>query len=150
VVFDIAKGAIPAVVGRFVFDDYGAAGAGAAAAIVGHVYPVFAGFRGGRGLASAFGGVLALTPLIGVALPVVAVVIIGASRYMSLMSVLVTPLAAIAIIAAAFAGRVPWAVVPFAVFATVFILYTHLPNIRRLLAGTEPKIGRGGDRAATG
>ena len=47
---DVAKGAAPVLIGRFLFDDYGVATAGAGAAVLGHVWPVFAGFRGGRGV----------------------------------------------------------------------------------------------------
>src|SRR5262245_54592739 len=64
VIGDVSKGAIPALVGQFLWDDTGVAAAGAAAAIVGHIWPVFAGFRGGRGVATAFGGILALAPFV--------------------------------------------------------------------------------------
>src|SRR5690606_9565476 len=85
VVADIGKGAVPALIGRLVFDSYGVGAAGASAAMIGHVYPVFSGFRGGRGVASAFGGVLVLTPLIGLALPIAGALIIAGTRYVSLM-----------------------------------------------------------------
>ena len=49
-----------------------------------------------------------------------------------------------------FAGVEPPAYAWFGLAAVVLIEYMHLPNIRRLLAGTEPRIGRGGDRSATG
>lgn len=147
---DIAKGAVPALVGRFVFHDDGVAAAGAGAAIVGHIWPVFAGFRGGRGVASAFGAILGLTPLIALFFPLIGAVLVIPTRYVSLMSVLGTPIAAGIVVVGAIGG---WQPVPFAVeavFATALIEYKHLPNIRRLLAGTEPRIGRGGDRPASG
>ena len=147
---DIAKGAVPALVGRFVLHDDGAAAAGAGAAVVGHIWPVFAGFRGGRGVASAFGSVLGLAPLIALLFPLIGAALVIPTRYVSLMSVLGTPIAAGIVVVAAVAG---WQPIPFAaeaVFVTLLIEYKHLPNIRRLLAGTEPRIGRGGDRPATG
>jgi glycerol-3-phosphate acyltransferase PlsY len=150
VVGDISKGAVPAILGRFAWDEPGVAAAGAGAAIVGHVWPVFAGFRGGRGVATAFGGVLALTPLVALAFPLVAALIIGVTRYVSLMSVLVTPLAAAVVGGLALAGIEPPAFAYYALFAMALIEYMHIPNIRRLLAGTEPRIGKGGDRPATG
>ena len=150
VVGDIAKGTVPALLGRYLFDEPGVAAVGAGAAIVGHNWPVFAGFRGGRGVATAFGGILGLTPLVALAFPVAAILVVGATRYVSLMSVVVTPLAALVVGIAAITGDLPAPYAYFCIFATVVIEVMHLPNIRRLLAGTEPKIGRGGDKAATG
>ncbi|MEO6396880.1 MAG: glycerol-3-phosphate 1-O-acyltransferase PlsY [Tepidiformaceae bacterium] len=147
---DISKGALPALVGRFVFHDDGVAAAGAGAAVVGHIWPIFAGFRGGRGVASAFGAVLGLTPLLALFFPLIGAALVIPTRYVSLMSVLGTPLAAGIVVVAAIVG---WQPAPFAaeaVFAALLIEYKHLPNIRRLLAGTEPRIGSGGDRPATG
>lgn len=147
---DLSKGLLPALIGRFVFDEPGIAAAGAAAAIFGHVFPLFAGFRGGRGVATAFGGILGLTPLIALAFPFIAAAIVLPTRYVSLMSVVGTPIAAAIIVVSASAGWVSPAYAVFALIAVVIIEYMHLPNIRRLLAGTEPRFGQGGDRPATG
>lgn len=147
---DISKGAVPALVGRFVFDNDGAAAAGAAAAIVGHIWPVFAGFRGGRGVASAFGAVLGLTPLVALLFPIIAAALVIPTRYVSLGSVVGTPIAAGIVVIGSLLGSIPPPFAIYAVFATVLIEYKHIPNIQRLLTGTEPRIGRGGDRPATG
>jgi glycerol-3-phosphate acyltransferase PlsY len=149
-IMDVAKGVAPAVIGRFVFHDDWVAACGAGAAIVGHNWPIFAGFRGGRGVATAYGGVLGLTPLIALIFPVIALLLVVPTRYVSLMSVVGTPIAAAIVVAAAIAGWEPAAFAFFAVFATILIEYQHVPNIRRLLAGTEPRFGQGGDRPATG
>lgn len=148
-ILDIAKGAVPALVGRYLFDSPEAAAVGAGAAVVGHIWPVFAGFRGGRGTASTYGGVLGLMPLISLAFPVVGVVLIAATRYVSFMSVVGVPICAAAICVLAITGNVEPAYAWFAVFATALVEFKHIPNIRRLLNGTEPKIGRGVDRPAT-
>ena len=150
VVLDISKGAVPALLGRFVFDSDAAAAVGASAAIVGHNWPVFAGFRGGRGVAAAFGGVLGLTPLLGpIALAIAALVIVP-TRFVSLMSIVTVPVVAGIFIILASTGDIPASTAWFGVFATALIEFLHIPNMRRLLAGTEPKIGRGGDQPATG
>lgn len=149
-VLDIAKGALPAVVGRYVFENEGAAVAGACAAVVGHVWPVFAGFRGGRGVASTYGGVLGLAPLVSLGFPVVGALLIGATRTVSVMSVVGVPLCAGVLAVAAALGWTEWWYVAFALFATALVEYKHIPNIQRLRAGTEPKIGQGGNRPATG
>ena len=150
VIGDISKGTAPALIGRFVFDDDGVAAAGAAAGIAGHIWPLFAGFRGGRGVATAFGGVLGLTPLVAIAFPILGAVVIGTTRYVSLMSILVTPIAVAVLIVLAATSVESWAFAVFGLIAVGLIEYMHLPNIRRLLNGTEPKIGKGGDRPATG
>lgn len=147
---DVSKGAAPALIGRFVFHDDWVASLGACAAIVGHIWPVFAGFRGGRGVASAFGGILGLSPLIALIFPVIALLLVIPTRYVSLMSVVGTPIAAAILVVGALAGWGEPAFAFFGIFATALIEFKHIPNIRRLLAGTEPKIGRGGDRPATG
>ena len=149
-ILDIAKGAVPALVGRYVFDNDGAAVAGAGAAVVGHVWPVFAGFRGGRGVASTYGGILGLAPLISLAFPVVGALLILGTRYVSVMSVVGVPVCAALIALAAALGWTEWWYFAFALFATALVEYKHLPNIQRLRSGTEPKIGQGGNRPATG
>lgn len=149
-VADIGKGVIPAVIGRTVFDDQGVAAAGALAAIVGHVWPVFAGFRGGRGVATAFGGAVGLAPVLAIAFPLVAAIILATTRYVSLMSTVGTAVAGAVLVAAWLFFDEPGATALFAAGAVALIEFTHLPNIRRLLAGTEPRIGQGGDRPATG
>ena len=147
---DIGKGALPALLGRFVFGDDWVAAAGAAAAVAGHVWPVFAGFRGGRGVASTYGGVLGLTPILSLAFPVVGLLLILSTRVVSVMSVVGTPICALAVILSALFFDQPWAFAAYAVFATLMVEYKHIPNIRRLLAGTEPRIGQGGGQPATG
>lgn len=149
-ILDIAKGTVPALVGRYVFDNDGAAAAGAAAAVVGHVWPVFAGFRGGRGVASTYGGVLGLAPLLSLGFPVIGLVLVVATRYISVMSVVGVPICAALVVLAAALGWTEWWFAAFALFATALVEYKHIPNIQRLLAGTEPKFGQGGSSPATG
>lgn len=150
VVADISKGAVPALIGRFVLDDDGAAAAGASAAIVGHIWPVFAGFRGGRGVAAASGAALGLAPIVGLVALVIAALVLAQTRIFSLMSILTVPAAAVILVVLAIADKEPTSTAVFAVVATVLIETVHIPNIRRLLAGTEPKMGRGGEAKATG
>lgn len=147
---DVAKGVVPALVGRLVFDSDGAAAAGAGAAVVGHIWPLFAGFRGGRGVATTFGGVLGLAPLVSPIFPAIAAAIVIPTRIVSLMSVVAAPVCAVIMVILAAVDQQPWAFAWYAVFAVTLVELKHIPNIRRLLAGTEPRIGHGGDRPATG
>lgn len=147
---DISKGAVPAVIGRFVFHSDGAAAFGASLALVGHVWPVFAGFRGGRGVATAYGGILGLTPLLSLFFPLIGAILIVPTRIVSLMSVVGVPLATACVVVAAARFGTPWPFAYYCIFATLLIEYKHVPNIRRLVAGTEPRLGQGGNRPATG
>ena len=109
------------------------------AAILGHVYSPFLKFRGGKGVATAAGVVLGLAPLPLAVSTTVWLVVLGVSGYVSLASILG---------AAAFPFAA-WLLTPrdrYAIGAGVaiagFIVFTHRGNIRRLLAGTESRIGR--------
>ena len=116
------------------------------AAFVGHLWPVFFRFRGGKGVATAAGVLLALNPWLGAATLVTWVVIAAFFRYASLA----------AIVAAAFAvfyQLLIWGVEP-ALLAvapmSVLLVWRHEANIRKLLAGTESRIGHKAGGARTG
>lgn len=110
--------------------------AAAVAAILGHSYPVFIGFRGGKGVATGLGTFLHLTPLgVGAALAVwLGVFLVW--RYVSLASVLGT--AAFPLFAYALA-RPPRAVMLAGVLGACLILLRHRSNLEQLVRGTEPK-----------
>jgi glycerol-3-phosphate acyltransferase PlsY len=141
---DLAKGAIPVLVARFAFDDPWAAALGGIAAVIGHTFPVFAGFRGGRGVATAYGAFVSFAPLAALAVAVGAFTILAVTRYVSLMSI--TGAAASFVLIALFvaAGWLDAHYLLFGAVATLAIEINHLPNIRRLLRGVEPKLGQGG------
>jgi len=147
-VADLAKGALPVVLARIISDEPYVQTVGGLAALVGHDWPVFAGFRGGRGVAAAFGALLGMAPLVALALMPLGLAIALVSRYMSLMSISGGVLTAAVLVALAAAGVEPWAYAVYGVLAGGLIVVLHRENIRRLLAGTEPRIGRGGERRA--
>ena len=147
---DVGKGAAPVVIGRFLFDDVGVAMAGGGAAVLGHVWPVFAGFRGGRGVATALGTLFGVVPLLALAVLGAGVIAVAITRMASVMS-LVGGMAAVGITGGlALAGRLDDIVAWYALAAVGFLYYMHIPNIRRLIAGTEPRLGQGGDTPASG
>ena len=147
---DLAKGAGPVLIAFVVSDEpYVHAAAGLAVAI-GHDWPIFAGFRGGRGVAASYGVALALNPIAALALLPVAIGLVAVTRIMSLMSVGLAPVLAGVFVALAALDMQPWAYAGYAVVAAALLLVLHRENIERLLAGTEPKIGLGGDRRAEG
>ena len=149
-VVDVAKGAVPVLIGRFLFDDYGVAMAGGGAAVLGHCWPVFAGFRGGRGVATALGTLLGVIPLLALAILGAGVIALAITRIASVMS-LTGGIAAVAITGGlALAGELEPVIAWYAIAVIAFLYYMHLPNIRRLIAGTEPRLGQGGDKPASG
>ena len=108
------------------------------AAFLGHVFPVFHDFKGGKGVATAFGALLALNGWVGLALVVSWLVMAIVTRYSSLSAITVALLAPI---------YVGWFTRdPVLIFATgimtLLLLWRHRSNIQNLLAGTETKIGR--------
>jgi glycerol-3-phosphate acyltransferase PlsY len=121
---------------RFGVDDAGVA-AVALAVFVGHLYPVFFGFKGGKGVATAFGVLLAIAWWLGLATALTWLVIAFFFRYSSLA----------ALIAAVFAPFYYALLVGFDVYAgailvmSVLIVWRHRRNITNLLAGNEPRIG---------
>ena len=132
---DVAKGLVPALVGLKLGGDWVGVLAGAAA-MVGHARPVFLRFsKGGKMVATAGGVALALAPLAAVACLVVWLAVFAAFRYASLASMVTAG----ALPFACLAFDAPWPVVGFAAIAAVGVLALHRHNIRRLLAGSEPR-----------
>jgi glycerol-3-phosphate acyltransferase PlsY len=145
-VCDVLKGVVPVLLAQQITDGAWAPVAAALGAIAGHDWPLYAGFRGGRGVATSFGATAALLPALTPVMLLIGALILLPWRYVSLMSVLGTAITAVILLALVVIG---WAPVPYAAFALVagpLIVVLHRDNIRRLLAGTEPKIGQGGGR----
>jgi glycerol-3-phosphate acyltransferase PlsY len=119
--------------------DYDLAVVAAVAAILGHCFPVWLGFRGGKGVASALGVFLALTPISASCTLAVFVVIVLITRYVSLASIVGSatfPLFGLYFVP----YRSPIVVAGF-VFIPLLIILKHQQNIRRLLTGTESRFG---------
>ena len=147
VAVDIGKGATAVLIGRYLFDEPWAAALAGVLAVVGHQFPVFAGFRGGRGVATIFGAFIALVPpFAAVAVGVFGIAVLLIWRYASLMSVLGTAAGGTALLLLIAFGEIAPENLIFALVAVAAVEFSHRGNIRRLLAGTEPKLGQGGER----
>jgi acyl phosphate:glycerol-3-phosphate acyltransferase len=119
--------------------NYDLAVVAAVAAILGHVFPIWLGFRGGKGVASALGVFLALTPISAACTFAVFLVIVLITRYVSLASIVGS--AAFPLFGFHFvAFRTPILIAGF-LFIPLLIIVKHHQNIRRLLAGTESRFG---------
>ena len=111
------------------------------AVVLGHCYSVFLGFHGGGGVATSLGALGAIYFPLGVALLVLLVVIIALSRMASVGSLTVATLMPITLLILGLLGTLPLIYTLYGVLAWMVIVYSHLPNIRRLIAGTERRLG---------
>lgn len=132
---DLLKGAILVVILKYTVGLDEAVVAGGFA-VIGHCYPIFLGFRGGKGVATTGGIILALSPSIGLILVVYMVFFIALVRIVSLGSVTV----AILYVALVFLFNQPTSLMIFSVLASIFVIYRHKTNIGRILKGEEKKI----------
>jgi glycerol-3-phosphate acyltransferase PlsY len=110
----------------------------AMAAFLGHLYPVFFGFKGGKGVATAVGVLLGLSWPVALAAILTWVAMAAVFRISSLSALTASVLAPFYM--AWLDGRTPF--VAMAAVMSVFLLWRHQANIRRLLAGEEKKIGK--------
>jgi glycerol-3-phosphate acyltransferase PlsY len=144
-ILDAAKGYVPTMLAWWVFGTHDLQVAAGIAAVLGHDFPVYIHFKGGRGVATSFGVYAALALPIAVGMVAVGVFIVLALRYMSVMSMVTVPGGAVVLFLLAVSHVAPedftYTKSIFGAFATFFVLVTHIPNIRRLIKGTEPRIG---------
>jgi glycerol-3-phosphate acyltransferase PlsY len=135
---DIAKGAAAVLLVRLVTADPRAAAAAAFGSILGHVFPIYYGFRGGKGVATAVGAFLALAPLPTLVCIGVFVAAVALTRYVSVGSMVAMSL----LPAAMGLFHEPMPVVVAAAGAAVLIVFKHIENLKRLAAGRERKLGQ--------
>jgi glycerol-3-phosphate acyltransferase PlsY len=132
---DVLKGAVALLLARWWWGEDAALVAGVAA-MAGHAFPVWLGFKGGKGVATGAGVLLAAQWWLGVAVLAVWVAVFAATRISSagaLVACVAAPIVALA------AGDLRLAA--FAAGLAALIVWRHRPNIQRLLAGTEPRFG---------
>jgi len=139
VALDLAKGACAVLIANRAGHGPGVQVASAVAAVVGHVFPVWLGFRGGKGVATACGAFAVLAPVATALAGLVFVATVWGTRYVSLGSlgavVILPPLA--------YYLAAPTAVVIGALVCAMIIIERHRPNLARLQHGVEPRLGRG-------
>jgi glycerol-3-phosphate acyltransferase PlsY len=135
---DIAKGVAAVVVAQRLDGSAAPAGAGLAA-VVGHIYPVWLGFRGGKGVATAGGAFAVLTPFAVAPALVIFTAAVWATRYVSFGSLAAT--VALPPLAYATGGGAP--VVVSALAVATLIVFRHRSNLSRLRAGTERRLETG-------
>ena len=141
---DIAKGAVPALLGKYWLDNDTIAVLAGAAAVVGHTFPIFLGLGGGKGVATATGVTFAVAPFCGLVGAVGFITVLWLFRYVSLASLTAAGTA----LATCLILQLSWPVIAFSTFAAVTVLVRHRTNLGRVWHGTEPRVssfGRGRD-----
>lgn len=137
-VMDVAKSALPVWVMSILNPASGWLAAAMLAAVAGHCFPVWLKFRGGKGVASAFGAFLVLAPWAALAGAAVWVAVLAIGKRVSLASMVASavfpPLMAVL-------ERPSPVILGAATAVSILIIVLHRSNIRRLIDGSEPKIG---------
>jgi acyl phosphate:glycerol-3-phosphate acyltransferase len=134
---DVAKGAAAVLIVHVAAGGASAAALAGAAAVVGHIYPVWLRFHGGKGVAVAAGVFSMLSPLATAVAASLFLAVVWATRYVSLCSIAAT----LALPPIAWWAGAPPAVVGAAAGTGSLILFRHRANLRRLRLGTERRVG---------
>jgi len=138
---DYGKGLASTLLPLLWTDDPWARALGGLAAVCGHVWPLFAGFRGGRGVLTGAGALSGLSPLAVLIVIPIAGATLKLTRYMSLTSISAAAIAGAIFAAFAAADLHPWPFAFVAIAGGSLTIVLHHDNIRRLLAGTERRVG---------
>ena len=133
---DIMKGLLPVLLAKLLGGGPIIQGFTCLAAVLGHMFPVFFDFKGGKGVATTIGGLLAMNFILGTVVIAVWLIVVNFTRYVSLASmvaIILSPFFSL------FAYRNELAFTPL-LLVVFFVLYKHRNNMNRLIDGTEPKI----------
>jgi glycerol-3-phosphate acyltransferase PlsY len=142
IVLDVLKGTAAVLIASS-FGGTGAQVLAAVAAVLGHAFPIFLRFRGGKAVATGAGAMFGLAPEIATGVTILWLVVALVTRYVSVASMV----AALAFVLSAILTGQPWPVVAFTVFGTCVVFWRHRTNIARLRAGTENRVNLRGARS---
>jgi glycerol-3-phosphate acyltransferase PlsY len=109
--------------------------------LIGHNWPVFLGFRGGRGIATGMGSLVLMVPFAAIVGAVVFISITLFSRYLSLGSIIGVVIACLSVVALTLRGMYSTPYMYYALIAAAIIIWQHRDNIQRIMQGTERRIG---------
>ena len=133
---DVLKGVLACLLGLWLLGNTGASLAGIAV-VLGHMYPVFYKFKGGKGVATSLGTSLVLNPLLGLILLAVSAVGIAITHVVSIFSIV--SLVAFGLINP-FLCKGDVAEIVYSIVLALLVVWAHRTNIKRLLSGTENKL----------
>ena len=137
---DVAKGLLAVYLARAVVGTPVVEALAGLAAVVGHNYSIFIGFKGGAGTATTIGGAIGLWPWNGAIMIVVGAAVVTAMRYASLGSIVVALLLPIILTLRAWLAGAPWVYLIHGLGTAALTLWALRPNIRRLLDGNERQV----------
>ena len=141
---DAAKGAIPVLVARWLFPETPLPYIAGGAAFIGHLFPVWLGFKGGKGVATFYGVLFAAAWPVGIVAAIAWLASFAVTRISSLSALV----AALAAPVAAWRNGKVWACVGLVTIMALLIFVRHHENISRLLKGQEPRFGAKKDPAS--
>lgn len=136
---DLAKGVVAVLIANLLADSALVTSLAGLGVVVGHSWPVFAGFRGGRGVATGAGALYMISPIVGIA-SMVGVIVAGVSRYVSLGSIVGTVAGLSALVVLAALGDIEAEYLAFGLPTALLIVARHQANIYRLMRGEEHRI----------
>jgi glycerol-3-phosphate acyltransferase PlsY len=116
--------------------------AGGVAAVIGHSWPVYIGFRGGRGISTAFGAIMVVSWPIGLICLATFLLMVAIFKYISLGSISGATALVIAMVVSYMYDWEPVSYLAFALVVAPIVIFRHRANIKRLMSKTEPKIGQ--------
>ena len=139
---DIAKGIIAVILARQIIGTHSAEVTAGLIVLVGHNWPVFLGFKGGRGILTALGGLALMVPVAALVATATFLTITYLSRYISLGSVVGVMIGAITILVLALADMNSDIYMIYGFIAGIIIVWQHRDNIQRIREGTERRLGQ--------
>jgi len=142
---DVAKGALAVLFAWFILHTHAAQVAAGTAAVVGHNWPVYIKFRGGRGVAVFVGSLFAMYWPVGLATGAIVLGLGALTRYMSLGSIVGIAIAILAMLVLVLMDKQPGEYLIYSGAVGCLVLFEHRDNIQRLRAGVERKLGGKGE-----
>ena len=146
---DVAKGALAALIGGIIIggDIAGIAQVVAAvAAVLGHNWSIYLKFEGGKGVDTSLGGLIAMSPWVGLACLATGLIVIFISRYVSVGSISGAASSIVILVPLVALGHQPVEYLIYGIIVTVLIVFRHRDNIGRLRSGTESRLGQKGEK----
>ena len=139
---DVAKGILAVMLAREVIGTTTGEVAAGLAGLIGHNWPVFLQFRGGRGILTGLGSLSVMAPIAGAAAAVTFLIGAKVSRYVSLGNILGVVMSGVSLLALWLAGERSGIYVLYGLFGGIIIIWQHRDNIKRIRDGSERRLGQ--------